>query len=334
MDGLGGALRAWRERLKTSDVGLPACGPRRAPGLRREEVAGLAGVSVDYLVRLEQGRARHPSAQVAEALARALRLDGTERDHLLSLAGLADSRPGLVPTRITPGVQRLLDRFADAPVSVLDAAWNLLAWNPLWAALVGDPSDWHGLDRNLVWRAFADLPSRIVLAAAEYEQWRSALVADLRLVLARYPDDPSLQALVAELGATSEAFAALWAAGGVGVQAAARKSFLHPEVGHLTLDCDVLVVQGTDLRVVTYTAVPSSPDAEALALIGVLGLQTVGGSGAASPVERLADQPAPVTDLARDSPITRSAVSQHLQSSSPGLVTARAVGTRRSAELR
>ena len=92
MDGLGSALRGWRERLTTADVGLPAYGPRRARGLRREEVAGLAGVSVDYLVRLEQGRARHPSAQVVEALARSLRLSGTERSHLLSLAGLADPR--------------------------------------------------------------------------------------------------------------------------------------------------------------------------------------------------------------------------------------------------
>ena len=275
MDGLGGALRVWRERLTTSDVGLPLFGPRRAPGLRREEVAGLAGVSVDYLVRLEQGRARHPSAQVSEALARALRLDGTERDHLFHLAGLADPRPGQVPTRITPGVQRLLDRFGDAPVSVLDAAWNLLAWNPLWAALMGDPSDWRGRDRNLVWRAFTDRPSRVVLTDAEHEQWRSALVADLRLVLARYPGDPSLAALVSELNHTSKAFAALWATGGVGVQAAARKTFLHPDVGHLTLDCDVLVVQGTDLRVVAYTAAPASPDAHALALVGVLGLQSV-----------------------------------------------------------
>jgi len=276
MDGLGIALRTWRDRLTTSDVGLPALGQRRAAGLRREEVAGLAGVSVDYLVRLEQGRARHPSAQVAEALARALRLDETERDHLFHLTGLADPRSGLVPTRITPGVQRLLDRFGDGPVSVLDAAWNLLAWNPLWAALLGDPSSWHGRDRNLLWRAFSDRPSRVVLTEAEHERWRSGLVADLRLVVARYPDDPSLAALVDELDRTSQAFATLWAAGGVGVQAAARKTFLHPDVGRLTLDCDVLVVQGTDLRVVAYTAAPGSPDAEALALIGVLGLQTVG----------------------------------------------------------
>lgn len=276
VDGLGGALRAWRERLTTSDVGLPSYGPRRAPGLRREEVAGLAGMSVDYLVRLEQGRARHPSAQVAQALARALRLDGTERDHLFQLAGLADPRAGLVPTHVTPGVQRLLDRLGDAPVAVFGAAWDLLAWNPLWAALVGDPSGWQGRHRNLVWRAFTVRETRVVRTDAQHEQWRAGLVADLRLVLARYPGDPSLAALVGDLERTSEAFAALWATGGVGTHAAARKTFLHPEVGPLTLDCDVLVVQGTDLRVVAYTAAPGSPDAEALALVGVLGLQTVG----------------------------------------------------------
>lgn len=161
------------------------------------------------------GRARHPSAQVAEALARALRLGDTERDHLFHLASLADPRAGLVPTCITPGVQRLLDRFGDAPVSVLDAVWNLLAWNPLWAALMGDPSSWNGRNRNLVWRAFTDFPTRVMLTDAEHEQ-RSGLVADLRLVLARYPDDPSLVALVGDLSRNSEAFATLWAAGGVG----------------------------------------------------------------------------------------------------------------------
>lgn len=274
MDGLGGALRGWRERLTTADVGLPAYGPRRARGLRREEVAGLAGVSVDYLVRLEQGRARHPSAQVAEALARSLRLNETERSHLLSLAGLADPRPGLVPTRISPGVQRMLDRL-DTPISVLDAAWNLLAWNPLWAALLGDPSSWRGRDRNLVWRAFTDCPSRVVLTDAEHTRWRASLAADLSLVVARYPDDPDLAALVCDLTRTSQVFADLRASGGVAVQAAARKTFQHPDVGRLTLDCDVLVVQGTDLRVVTYTADPAGSDAEALALLGVLGLQTV-----------------------------------------------------------
>jgi transcriptional regulator with XRE-family HTH domain len=275
VDGLGDALRTWRDRLTTADVGLPAVGRRRAAGLRREEVAGLAGVSVDYLVRLEQGRARHPSAQVAEALARALRLDETERQHLFHLAGLADPHSGLVPTRITPGVQRLLDRFGDGPVSVLDAAWNLLAWNPLWAALHGDPSSWHGADRNLIWRAFTDLPHRIVLTGTEHEQWRAGLVADLRLVTARYPDDPTLTDLVNRLQRTSRAFATLWDEGGVSAQAAARKTFLHPDIGCLTLDCDVLVVHGTDLRVVAYTAAPGTPDADALALIAVLGLQTI-----------------------------------------------------------
>ena len=118
---------------------------------------------------------------------------------LTHLAGLADPAPGLVPTRITPGVQRLLDRLGDTPVSVLDAAWNLLAWNAVWAALHGDPSSWRGRSRNLVWRAFADLPSRVLLTEAEHARWRASLVADLALVVARYPGDPDLAELVREL---------------------------------------------------------------------------------------------------------------------------------------
>ena len=142
-------------------------------------------------------------------------------------------------------MQRLLDRFADAPVSVLAASWHLLAWNPLWAALLGDPGSWRGLARNLVWRAFTGVPSRTVLTDAEYERWRASLVAHLRLVHARYPDDPSLTKLLRDLQRTSKTFAALWAAGGVGVQAAARKNFLHAHVGLITLDWDVRVVAYT-----------------------------------------------------------------------------------------
>jgi len=275
-DGLGGALRGWRERLSVQDVGLPSYGPRRAPGLRREEVASLAGVSVDYLVRLEQGRARHPSDQVVEALGRALRLSDVERDHLSRLAGLAEPHAGRVPTRLTPGVQRMLDRFGDAPVAVLDAAWNLLTWNPAWAALNGDPSDWRGREANVVWRTFTGAASRARMSEEEDAVWRASLVGDLRTVWARYPNDPALGRLLGELREASTGFASIWDAGVVAVQAAARKRFDHPAVGVLTVDCDVLVVQGSDLRVVVITAPPGSPDAQALALLGVLGLQTVG----------------------------------------------------------
>ena len=142
------------DRLSPHEAGLPAGSRRRAPGLRREELATLAGVSVEYLVRLEQGRARHPSPQLLGALARALRLTDDERDHLYRLGGAAAPSDGLVSQHISPGVQRMLDRLGDVPIGVHSAAWDLLWWNPLWAALTGDPSARHGLERNVAWRHF------------------------------------------------------------------------------------------------------------------------------------------------------------------------------------
>ena len=141
-------LRAWRDRLSPQQVGLPPGTGRRAPGLRREELAGLAGVSVEYLVRLEQGRARNPSPQLLGALARALRLTEDERDHLYRVAGVAPPSTGVVSQHIGPGVQRMLDRLGDVPMGVHSATWDLLWWNPLWAALTGDPSELHSLERT------------------------------------------------------------------------------------------------------------------------------------------------------------------------------------------
>src|SRR3712207_4271248 len=137
-DELAGCLRSWRERLSPSDAGLRAGSQRRVAGLRREEVAQLAGVSVDYLSRLEQGRAQSPSPSVLASLARALRLSADERSHLLRLAGHAEPGPGTIDRHITPGVQRMLDRLADLPVMVVDAANELVATNALATALIGD----------------------------------------------------------------------------------------------------------------------------------------------------------------------------------------------------
>src|SRR6516162_4730518 len=154
----GRAVHGWRDRVSPEAAGLPAGGHRRAPGLRREELALLAGISVDYVTRMEQGRASNPSAQVVEALARALRLSGTERAHLFRLAGLVPPGPEEVPGYVTPSVQRLLDRLTGTPVAVYDAAWTLLLANPPFAALMGDPSGWRGHQRNSVWRNFLGSP--------------------------------------------------------------------------------------------------------------------------------------------------------------------------------
>ena len=185
---LGQALRGWRDRVTPAEAGLPAGGPRRAAGLRREELALLAGVSADYITRLEQGRAASPSAQVLAALARALRLSGAERQYLFTLAGQPPPAAGHITASLTPGVQRLLDQL-DAAVSVYDAAWNLIAWNPLWAALMGDPSARRGPGRNVLWRYFTGQPGRVTHAPDQEAAFEAAAVADLRSATGRYPDD-------------------------------------------------------------------------------------------------------------------------------------------------
>ncbi|MDF3288195.1 helix-turn-helix transcriptional regulator [Streptomyces silvisoli] len=270
----GHAVRRWRDRTSPEAAGLPAGRQRRAAGLRREELASLAGISVDYVTRLEQGRASNPSAQVVEALARALRLSQSERAHLFRLAGLAPPGPDTVPTHITPSVQRLLDRLAGTPVAVYDAAWTLLVANPPYAALMGDPSGWRGNQRNAVWRHFLGPGSRARHTPESLRAFETALVADLRTAADQYPADKRLRQLVTELRANSDRFARLWDSGAVGRHEAAHKTIDHPHVGPLTLDCDVLTVTGSDLRIMIYTAEPGTEDAERLALLTVFGTQS------------------------------------------------------------
>lgn len=273
----GKALRHWRDQVSPEAAGLPAGGHRRAAGLRREELAWLAGISVDYVTRLEQGRATNPSAQVIEALARALRLSAEQRAHLFRLGGLVPPGPDVVPAYLTPSVQRLLDRLVGAAVGVYDASWNLLLANPLYAALMGDPSGWRGNERNGVWRNFVGEGNRARQTPDERNEFEVALVADLRETAGRYPADQRLRRLVADLRAHSARFAELWDSGAVGRHEAARKTIDHPTVGPLTLDCDRLSVDGSDLRIMIYTAEPGTPDDERLALLAVLGTQTLVG---------------------------------------------------------
>ena len=273
----GRAVHGWRDRVSPEAAGLPAGGHRRAPGLRREELALLAGISVDYVTRLEQGRASNPSAQVVEALARALRLSGTERAHLFRLAGLVPPGPEEVPGYVTPSVQRLLDRLTGTPVAVYDAAWTLLLANPPFAALMGDPSGWRGHQRNSVWRNFLGSPGLVRQTPEARRALEAALVGDLRATAARYPADQRLRRLVADLRANSDRFAELWDSGAVGRHEASRKTIDHPEAGPVTLDCDVLTVKGSDLHIMIYTAEPGTEDAERLALLTVLGTQALVG---------------------------------------------------------
>ena len=270
-ENLGTALRRWRDRLSPADVGLPARVRRRAAGLRREELADLAGLSVDYVVRLEQGRATNPSAQVVATLARALQLSTVERDHAYRLAGLLPPADGVVSHLVPAGVQRVLARLGDFPVGVFGADWTLLTWNPAWTALIGDPSGLSPGRRNLIRAVFSpeggDLarwPVRNADAGLP-----AALVADLRSALVDYPRDAGLVALTEELTRTSPEFARLCREGTVGRHVSSRKTIEHPDVGDVTCDCDVLTVPGSDVRLVVYTVAAGSVDAEKLEFLRV-----------------------------------------------------------------
>jgi transcriptional regulator with XRE-family HTH domain len=269
----GHAVRRWRDRIRPEAAGLPAGTRRRASGLRREELAQLAGISVDYLTRLEQGRASSPSTGVVEALARALRLADPERAHLFRLAGQAPPGLGHVSSRISPSVQRLLDRLAATPVAVYDAAWTLIATNPPYEALMGDTSAWRGIERNGVWRNLVGPGTRAMHTPQERAAFEAGLVADLRITAARYPTDQRLSRLINDLAIQSARFTELWESGDVAPHQATHKLIDHPDVGRIELDCDTITVASDDLRIMIYTAEPDTDDADRLALAMVLGTQ-------------------------------------------------------------
>ena len=235
----------------------------------------LAGVSVEYLVRLEQGRARNPSPQLLGALARALRLTEDERDHLYRVGGAAVPSEGVVPQHIPPGVRRMIDRLADVPIGVHSASWDLLWWNPLWAALTGDPSDRRGLERNVAWRHFTNEPGVIDFDDQHAEEFSDDLAADLREALGRYPRDPGLATLISRLRKESDGFESRWAKVHVARHRSSTKTATSTPVGPIVIDCDVLTAPGNDLRIVVYTAAPGTADASKLALLKVTGVQAL-----------------------------------------------------------
>ncbi|QTE30863.1 helix-turn-helix transcriptional regulator [Pengzhenrongella sicca] len=273
MSELASVLRSWRDRVSPADVGLPAIAGRRAAGLRREELSALAGISVDYLVRLEQGRARNPSPSVLRALAIALRLTDDERDHLYQVAGVAPPSAQSVPQHIGPGVQRIVDRLSDVPMAVFTAAHDIVLWNPLWAALTGDPSLHVGIERNLVWRYFTSGHPGTQYDDQHEEDFANDLAADLRAAVGRYPEDVPLAQLVSRLRTESAEFERRWAQARVAQHRSSRKTVTNATVGPIVVDCDVLTVPGSDLRIVVYTVAPHSVDETRLDLLRVTGLQ-------------------------------------------------------------
>jgi transcriptional regulator with XRE-family HTH domain len=264
---LGEFLQARRAQLSPDAAGVATYGRRRVPGLRREELAQLAGVSVDYYVRLEQGRAAHPSAEVLDAIARALQLGEVERRHLHDLASSRSSgRRAPAPERVSPTLTQLLAQLDDFPAIVLGRRMDVLAWNPLAAALLGDPSRLPPEHRNIARIMLLDPASRELYV--DWERHARETVGYLRHSAGQYPDDPRIAALVGELLVKSEPFGRWWADHLVREKAAGTKRFRHPVVGELTLTYETLVPPGApDQALVTYTPEPGSESQTALRLL-------------------------------------------------------------------
>ncbi|MFC4907396.1 helix-turn-helix transcriptional regulator [Actinomadura gamaensis] len=267
MDGnhLGEFLRARRARLRPEDVGMASYGTRRVAGLRREEVAVLAGVNADYYTRLEQGRERNPSGQVLDALGRALRLDADARAHLFRLAGtVPDDRPfRQAAEQVSPALRQLMDGYPHTPAFVMNRTLDILATNALADALYRpfDPAD------NLARMTFLDPAGRRFYT--DWDRAAQATVANLRQAAGFDPDDPRLAELVRDLTERSADFARLWNAHAVRGKTRDAKRLLHPDVGPLTLSYQAFDVRDAPgQQLVIYHAEPGGDSAQALSLLG------------------------------------------------------------------
>lgn len=257
---LAAFLRSRRDRLRPTDVGLPEVGPRRTPGLRRQEVAQVAGMSVDYYIRLEQGRGPRPSKQVLSALARALVLTVDEREYLFRVAGESPPLSSGPSRELPPAISVLLDSLSQTPAYVLDASYDVLAWNRMATYFLGDPSVVPEGQRNLIRWTFQEPDTSDLWQQPGSVRFTRSAVADLRAAYARYPGDPGIEGMVTELLATSPRFAEMWAAREVEVRRRVTKRVGdHPMVGPLEFDCQVLHVPDTDQRLIVYCAEPGSP---------------------------------------------------------------------------
>ncbi|WP_326560150.1 helix-turn-helix transcriptional regulator [Micromonospora sp. NBC_01796] len=267
-DELAAFLRSRRARLRPGDAGLPEGIGRRTPGLRRQEVAQLAGMSIDYYIRLEQRRGPHPSRQVLMALARALMLTRDEREYLFRIAG--ENPPATVgPSReVTEGVRHLIDSMVETPAYVVDAKYDVLAWNRLATYFVGDLSAVPDADRNMVRWMFRRPADDQHWEDADAVRFARSSVADLRAAYGRYPGDLGIEELVTELLGSSTWFAELWADHDVEVRRRIVKRVAHPEVGPLEFECQVLLLADTDQRLIVYVAEPGSPTHDTFRRLG------------------------------------------------------------------
>ena len=269
-------LRARREALQPEDVGLPRGPRRRTGGLRREEVAALAGMSADYVGRIEQQRGPHPSEPMLAALARGLRMNLDERDHLFRLGGYVPPGRAGRHQHVDAGLMRILDRLQDTPAMVLGAAGECLALTPPAAAVFGDASREEGLARSAVHRWFTDPSSREVYPAEDRDVRGAEMVADLRAALARHGEGSSAGEVVAALTRESAEFREVWSRHDVRHKHSQRKRLVH-DVGVLEVYCTTLVDDEHTQALLVFTAA-TQETAEMLRLLTVLGAEQLGGA--------------------------------------------------------
>ncbi|OKI93165.1 XRE family transcriptional regulator [Streptomyces sp. CB01249] len=271
MDDLAGFLRTRRARVDPASAGISADSRRRVDGLRREEVAHLSGVSVDYYVRLEQGRATQPSEQVLDALARVLGLDETEREHLDRLARQRRRRAKTPGGRVRPELLRVLDLVTDAPALIMDHRMDVLAGNRLARLLYGRALPGMNTARHL----FLEEAERGLYA--EWEQCTLDAVGHLRLAAGKYPDDARLASLIGELSMGSDRFRRLWARADVRARTHGRKVYRHPLVGVLELHQENFsLVDAPGREMIVLSAAPGSPAEDGLRLLAGLGAESDG----------------------------------------------------------
>ncbi|MEU9291601.1 helix-turn-helix transcriptional regulator [Streptomyces sp. NPDC048275] len=287
-------LRSRRARVTPEQVGVTPGASRRVPGLRREEVALLAGLSADYYIRLERGRVANASEAVLEAVARALRLDDVERAHLFNLArpqSVARASRPAVPWRVRPGAYALLEVLRDAPAMILDGRMDVLALNRMACAIYADFDAVPARERNLARFIFLDPAARELFI--DWDMAARMVVTGLHLYAGRHPNDPQLTELTDQLSAVDEDFRRWWAAHDVEEFSHGTRRYRHPLLGEVTMNYEALIFPGDpDQWLLVSTAPPGSPSSEALrTLAGRIGdLDTAAHAGSMVSPERLSDR--------------------------------------------
>jgi transcriptional regulator with XRE-family HTH domain len=268
---LASFLRHRREALQPADVGLPAGARRRARGLRREEVAALAVMSADYYTRLEQRRGPQPSEQMLASLARALRLTGGERDYQFQMAGHTPPASVSAGTHVAPALLRVLDRLEDTPALILSSLGETLVQNRMAEALLGDKSGYTGLARSEIYRWFTNPSERLRYPKDDRDRQSRAQVANLRAAYGSMGPRSRAGELVRALQKASAEFAGLWERHEVAKRFEDHKTLVHPELGPIELDCQVLFTEDQSQALLVLTAPPRTEGYEKLQLLAVLG---------------------------------------------------------------